>query len=636
MNIFFQSRFHAHRWNAIFSKYLLLLVFLIFHFKPIMAQPITITGPDPDGVSERCEGEGMLWMVTASDEQDGNMGFIWFYKESPNSSPDTVDFSFVFSTDTSSILTLPAVTDNDEGFYYCEVSTPVASENSDEVELDVFQVPEANVISIPPSDQFNCKVDTIVLDGTSSSGWISISWSLNGTFFSNDEIIVATEPGEYTLTVTNVCGSHSTIVDIGDNDATPQSLNIAPSPDPPTISCANPKVTLTAEGSSIDFNTSYWRLPDLTEVVADEYEAFDQGTYTFVAFHDVSGCPDSTSIEVEKDLSDFPAADVSSPDVFTCIVDSTLLSITSIQQTTFFQWIHPTGNSLGSDTTITARVPGTFLLVLFKNACSDTIEIEVEENKTPPVVTISPPNPTICEGNNIDITASGADSYVWSPDGQTTETITVDEPAVYIVEATSNANGCTASISVEVIQRPTPDLVIPNDEYKIADGESITIFLDVDPPTTVADWSVLDRLNANTGSINSGEGDIQLTYNLDSDRATGFVTFSVVPDNEGCLGDEQTVNVFIQSKGEIFIPEVITPNGDGANDLWQIGTDDGVELTAISIFNRAGGKVADLNPNEEWDANNCADGVYFYVIQFTVNGEPMVRKGAVTVLRSTN
>jgi gliding motility-associated-like protein len=61
------------------------------------------------------------------------------------------------------------------------------------------------------------------------------------------------------------------------------------------------------------------------------------------------------------------------------------------------------------------------------------------------------------------------------------------------------------------------------------------------------------------------------------------------------------------------VPNIMTPNGDGINDHFFItGLETGTKLT---VFNRWGDIVySSNNYNNDWDAGNLTEGVYFYVL----------------------
>jgi len=80
------------------------------------------------------------------------------------------------------------------------------------------------------------------------------------------------------------------------------------------------------------------------------------------------------------------------------------------------------------------------------------------------------------------------------------------------------------------------------------------------------------------------------------------------------VGEEQ----LFQVNSDINIPNIFTPNSDGINDLWQF---DLKKNAVCIIYNRWGNKIFESNKNViKWDGRTtsgieCADGIYYYVIQ---------------------
>lgn len=85
---------------------------------------------------------------------------------------------------------------------------------------------------------------------------------------------------------------------------------------------------------------------------------------------------------------------------------------------------------------------------------------------------------------------------------------------------------------------------------------------------------------------------------------------------------------------EIFIPNIITPNGDGYNDCFEISGNDNTGLNHLIVFT-SGGKVifSKENYHNEWCPDNIANGVYYYYFKYTFQGEQYMRKGSVTIKR---
>ena len=77
--------------------------------------------------------------------------------------------------------------------------------------------------------------------------------------------------------------------------------------------------------------------------------------------------------------------------------------------------------------------------------------------------------------------------------------------------------------------------------------------------------------------------------------------------------DIQVINVLPPCQVEI--PNVITPNGDGANDYFKIKNLEYHPNTGLTIFDRWGLKVYENpNYNNEWKGEGTSDGTFFYII----------------------
>jgi gliding motility-associated-like protein len=85
---------------------------------------------------------------------------------------------------------------------------------------------------------------------------------------------------------------------------------------------------------------------------------------------------------------------------------------------------------------------------------------------------------------------------------------------------------------------------------------------------------------------------------------------------------------------EYSIPNVFTPNGDGINDVFKF-ENSAVGAKDISIINRWGNIVYSSSTFFEWDgkslnSDDCADGVYFYIIKTKEN---IIKNGFVSLVR---
>jgi gliding motility-associated-like protein len=144
-----------------------------------------------------------------------------------------------------------------------------------------------------------------------------------------------------------------------------------------------------------------------------------------------------------------------------------------------------------------------------------------------------------------------------------------------------------------------------------------------------------------------GNSQTSLVFNNSNQSTTyplgGFYDITlIVTDAIGCV-DSIIQSIFVKDP-EIYVPNVFTPNGDGANDIFNLPFD-GFKSYNIIITNRWGNVVWDRNrdaatPLLLWDGsdnggNDCTDGVYFYLLTGEMKGGTMVSKnGFVTKISS--
>ena len=81
---------------------------------------------------------------------------------------------------------------------------------------------------------------------------------------------------------------------------------------------------------------------------------------------------------------------------------------------------------------------------------------------------------------------------------------------------------------------------------------------------------------------------------------------------------------------EVIIPNIITPNGDGVNDVFFIKNLDGHPNSSLRIMNRWGNIVLkDDNYQNDWGGDKLADGTYFYILKLDDGNE---YTGTLTIL----
>ena len=177
------------------------------------------------------------------------------------------------------------------------------------------------------------------------------------------------------------------------------------------------------------------------------------------------------------------------------------------------------------------------------------------------------------ENGNTDFT------YQWSS-GETTPTLMVSEAGEYKLTATNTKSGlvCSASKVVRVaVSRPPEITDIIIDDLK--NNNTVTVITDV---TGIYEY----RLD--NGPYQEGHKFYQVE--------PGMHTISV-NNPQGC--GEVTEEIAV-----IGFPKFFTPNGDNSNDYWSITGVDLLDSAIVSIYDRFGKLLAQLDAaDSEWDGS---------------------------------
>src|SRR5262249_48037059 len=135
--------------------------------------------------------------------------------------------------------------------------------------------------------------------------------------------------------------------------------------------------------------------------------------------------------------------------------------------------------SSSTGTNVIANPPSTttyYVTGTSANGCTATSQVTVTVNPLP-VVSVSPGD-TVCSGQSTVITASGANTYTWSPssslNSSTGSNVTATPASTTIYTVTGNSLGCTASHQVTIMVNPLPVLSVTPDD-SICTGQSLSL-----------------------------------------------------------------------------------------------------------------------------------------------------------------
>lgn len=259
-------------------------------------------------------------------------------------------------------------------------------------------------------------------------------------------VIAVSIPGEYSVTGIDANGCEATTTVLVEE----RPLPIAEiSGD--LFFCLGGSTELTATGG-----TQYeWNTGETTATIIVQ----EPGIYE-VLVTDINACQSTTEVEVT--VLPLPQINIEG-DVEICVGTSTVLEAFGAAT---YEW------STGETTpVIEVSVAGDYTVVgTDENGCQNTATITIVELPLP-LVEIQGPT-AFCIGEEIELVAIGAESYVWST-GDQTPTIIVSAPGIYEVTGT-DANGCVNVVSVSVEELPLPEVEIIGD-LNYCPGEFTTL-----------------------------------------------------------------------------------------------------------------------------------------------------------------
>ncbi|MEI8204759.1 MAG: gliding motility-associated C-terminal domain-containing protein [Bacteroidota bacterium] len=440
------------------------------------------------------------------------------------------------------------------------------------VARDTVKVTVVTMTADAGPDQTICSGDTVALHASAGSlfAW-NPSATLNNSTIQSPHSLPLNTTTTYTVVITdtNGCSASDNVI-----------IHVKPLP---VIQATGSTIcegdTGTVSVTSNLTGTSYIWYPNLDTL--NPLSVVPSVTTTYTVIGDALGCKDTANATVIVNL--LPSI-TANDTVKICIGDTATLTATSTVIGTHFTW-YPgldTLNPMHYHPLLTS----TYMVVGDKLGCSDTAISVVVVNPLP-IITIN--DTAICFGNDAQLTAHGATTYIWN-DGTTLNPYTVSpfQTTTYYVTGT-DLNTCSDSASAIVTVHPNPIVNVNNpvicmgtDAQLIATGATTYI------------WN--DGNNTNPYTVSPFQTTIYYVTGTDInhcvDSATAVVTVhpnpsvTALPDYV-CLGDTA---ILTASGASTY---VWSPGGSTANPLIVSPTSTTVySVTGTNTFNCTGTDTA--------------------------------------------
>ena len=443
--------------------------------------------------------------------------------------------------------------------------------------------------------------------------------------------ITVNTPGTYTLTVTN-----------GNCTSTPVSVTIVQENDP-NLSitgnltfCQGSSTTLTANTTGV-VNAYNWSngatTPSITVNTA--------GTYT-VTVTTPAGCQYTQTVQVVREA--VAAIAIANPAQLNCAVNAVPIhaTVTNMPTGATIAWTaSPGGNIVSGANTLNPIVnqPGTYTLTITNPSglqCAVSRSVTVLRDTSAPGIILMANKTVICEGESVDLVATGAVTYTWDglPGNGAIQTVSPTTTTTYTVTGIG-ANGCQGNVAtVTIIVRP--NITSPLTDVEFCKGEKYILDAGTGPNYTYL-WST-GATTQTTEITAEGEYWVEIFNGACTKKFTITASYAEMPQpseihydpkghtlsivmknsalnyeysTDGINWQSSAIFHYIQRNKAYFIyvrqkgmncysmteyytfnlQNVLTPNGDGINDVLDFsGVSKYPDFQAV-IFDRYGKEV---------------------------------------------
>jgi gliding motility-associated-like protein len=364
--------------------------------------------------------------------------------------------------------------------------------------------------------------------------------------------------------------------------ASPITVTVTPV-DATCQSACSGSATLTVSGGQAPYATPVWS----NGTTASSLSNLCAGNYS-VNVTDANGCVGTQNFTINSGAT-FTVS--TSGNVSICAGETTTISASGA---TTYNWDN--GLGAGSSFQVSPTTSTTYNVTGTSNGCDATASLIVTVIPLP--IVIAGNDQSICTGDAVTLSGSGALTYTWD-NGVQNGIAFVPAVGQTIYTVTGTTGGCSATdqVTVNVSQNL---LVDAGPDLQICSGEGI----------------ILSATGANQYQWDNG-----ITDGVAFVPADGINTYIVLGTSGSCFASDEVVITVSDCGFEFEMPNVFTPDGNLVNDLYVPVKANNVAVQKFTVFNRWGNIVYEsTNQPIIWDGKSSglevSEGVYFYMVKF--------------------
>lgn len=440
---------------------------------------------------------------------------------------------------------------------------------------------------------------------TATGGQSPYAYSLNSGTPQPTGVFSGLAGGSYTVQVTdaNGCTSSLTTETVTGGAAPTITTSIVGE----TCMDANGEITVTTSGGVAPYS---YTLNGGTAQATGIFSGLSANSYAIVVT-DANGCSANTTATITNSGGFTLVVNPTSGQSI-CAGNSANISASGAGVGASYTWDQ--GLSVGASHNVSPSVTTTYSVVAQDGAgCTATSSTTITVDMAP-TVTVIPVNPTICSGETVSLTATGATSYVWNI-GVSTATIDVSPTSQTTYTVVGQNGACNGSpVQVTVGVNPSPTVTAGSDVINIPVGGTVN-FNNSGSNATSYNWNFGDGQTSTTGFVAH-------TYNVQ-----GVYTVILTGTIGGCTAtDTLTINVGVTGVDQVSLENSINvypnPNSGLFNLKLEFTETQNVEISLFSSI----GQLIEMRQIDNVDAqvetfnmSSEAEGVYFIRVK-TNNG----------------
>lgn len=272
-----------------------------------------------------------------------------------------------------------------------------------------------------------------------------------------------------------------------------------------------------------------------------------------------------------------------------------------------------------------------YILTATEKGCItyDTVTVNLVNS----LVTNAGSDKTICGADSITLSASGGTQFEWQPGNLfannklQTAKVFVPTTTTFFLKASSAACVAFDTITITVNNIKAAFDASPLNGLKPLPVKFQNKSISSSP---IYFWEFGDGIGKS--SIENPE----YVYK----QSGKFKVRLIINDSNGCA-DTAFAYIEVSGTSEVFIPNVFTPNGDSENEYFAPVYDrEFYKQMTCRIWNRWGGLVHEFDDkstvgwNGKSNGNDCAAGVYVYIMEFVdLNDQTQRHSGTLTLIR---